>query len=323
MSPNCCCGEPPLPCDYCTTDDAPAFLNFVFSNIANGSPTVQGSCQACTCANGEALAAENNGSGSCAWTGTISLDCFCLAGTITAALTYSGGHYYLTATLTIGGTTATYQADLGTEKPDCEAWSGIALSLQSSSGTACDLSTSSLAVTASNQASSSVWPSDPATQASLMGATWCDNCGSDYPERVYVRLSGLTNEAPGGAPCWNCQDCESLNGTYSLRHSTGTVCLVGCGWTYSFGSPICAVASIGVALQIAGVGAARAVWLTACLGVQGGPSVSLLQSNLGAPPVSCAAGSASGGFFIESVLHCNRKDELCQFDDYAQVDVWW
>lgn len=294
----CCCDVPPEFCDFCADDEMPFCLEATISGLVNGIIPVAGDdCKACDCLNGETIRLEFNGA--CAWVGSISVGCMCSSGlSVAVTMTEDGGHYYLNATVAGGGSGATFQEDLGTEKPDCGAWSGLALTRQAGDADgSCDLTGMGLSITSRTTGTCPTpWPgNDASTMASLRGATFCSDCGDTYPSGIYLKIENLDNLC--------CGNCTNVNGTYFLEaESDALLCDsfsgLCCGFSHTFGSPICLITGFSISFWLHTTGGVTYVNMEVRLLKIGGFVVMLVQ-RLGEAPIDCSdpliMGAAAGG----------------------------
>jgi hypothetical protein len=332
----CCrCGKnlpppppPGVPCHYCSTGYQSKCLRIKFRGISNPPFHEPGACADCHCHNGRTyrIAASGFAGGDppgCWWYGSISNSCTCATTTVYAGITRretepgSGvTHYYLHAKTYWGPGVgkATYELDLGEDKPNCEALYNRVLPVIDYTDGKCQFAGSSLVV------SSSIFDCDHLPRMPR-GSAVCAECGSTYPHTIFVRLSGLTTARHYCFFQCSESQCAAMAGTYALRPRLSLPCWGdpsgpdSCVWGYDFPSHYCAWAGLTAQICTTGSGAGKAHRVIVNLRTDWayGP---ILTAELGRGHPSCAGFYAAG--IIEGYGCC-----ISDWGARSHVEAWW
>jgi hypothetical protein len=255
--------------------------------------------------------------------------------TWTLALILSGADYIWRLT----GNGATFEKNVGTSKPNCMTASET-LTYQSQSLNDCDYSSASATIAAKTAGyCTTPQPESSAPEyEELFGSKFCEDCGDDYPEGIYLTISNMQCN-PDNPNCWpNCyccsNDCDLFNGTFYLERCSGALIESRCqSFWYQYPSALCgdidcivAAFSIvpdgGVYKTLVSFHFARSQGTDYCVGSWGGIGAGLIaQFFLGEAPAPCANVNYSGTV----VQGASGDDGQCSYfgGDEADYTMWW
>jgi hypothetical protein len=222
-------------CNKCEDADAPDCISVTFDGFAALDPP---QCYAvdAACLNATFYLAWGGGQ-SCVWYNGIPV-CYpsCDLGPISASIIKPADNYILQLSLSHAGPTPEeyiFEADLGTDNPNCQSWSDLALTFISSTGATLDTSGVSATVSAED--------GEENCEQEIVHCGSFTNCGFDSPDTITLTVAGVYN--------WHHEHCDNhcddINRTYTLERSQSC-----CVWESSWFDPAyCYVRKVTLAVS--------------------------------------------------------------------------